>query len=260
MPQDQPQPFLAHLIELRRRLIYSFLGFFLAFAVCYLYSQEIFAFLIKPLAQLLIEKGGERRLIYTGLTEAFLTYIKVAAFAAAFISFPVVAVQIWLFIAPGLYQHERKIFLPLLCATPLLFLIGAAFAYAVVFPLAYQFFLSFETTQAVSYLPIQLEAKINEYLSFVMRLVFSFGICFELPVLLTLLASIGAVTAKGLMRKWRLAVVGIFALSALITPPDIFSMISLALPLVTLYGCSIGMVLLIERQRNRREQVCLTYD
>jgi sec-independent protein translocase protein TatC len=250
--RDTPQPLLAHLIELRQRLIYSLIGFFIIFAVCYAYSQEIFTFLVTPLT-ILLEEKGHHRLIYTGLTEAFLTYIKVAAFAAAFLSFPLVASQLWLFIAPGLYRQERKVFMPLLIATPVLFLLGAAFAYYVIFPNAYAFFLSFETPGSTGQLPIQLEPKVNEYLSFVMRLIFAFGVSFELPVLLVLLANVGMVTAKALQAKWRFAVVGIFASAAIITPPDILSMVGLAIPLIILYGVSILMVSWVERNRHKKE-------
>lgn len=244
---DTPQPLLQHLLELRQRLIYALIGFSIAFILCYTFAEEIFQFLVQPLATLLQEKG-HRRLIYTGLTEAFLTYIKVAAFAAAFLSFPVVASQLWMFIAPGLYRQERKVFIPLLIATPALFLMGAAFAYYVVFPTAYAFFLSFETPGSTGQLPIQLEAKVNEYLSFVMRLIFAFGISFELPVLLTLLANVGMVTAQGLITKWRFAVVGIFIVAAVVTPPDMLSMMGLAIPLIILYGVSILMVKWVERK------------
>jgi len=247
IPSDPPQPLLHHLIELRQRLIYSLLGFSLAFIVCYVYSEEIFNFLVQPLASLLREKGP-RRLIYTGLTEAFLTYVKVAAFAAAFLSFPIVASQIWMFIAPGLYRHERKVFVPLLIATPILFLLGASFAYYIIFPIAYAFFLSFESLGSTGQLPIQLEAKIGEYLSFVMRLTFAFGISFELPVLLTLLANVGMVSSQGLISKWRFAVVGLFTIAAFITPPDMLSMVGLAIPLIILYGLSILMVRSVERK------------
>lgn len=247
MTADTPQPLLYHLIELRQRLIYALIGFFLAFVLCYAFAEDIFRFLVQPLTTLLQEKG-DRRLIYTGLTEAFLTYIKVSAFAAAFLSFPVIASQIWMFMAPGLYRQERKVFIPLLIATPVLFLMGAAFAYYVVFPVAYAFFLSFETPGSAGQLPIQLEAKVNEYLTFVMRLIFAFGISFELPVLLTLLANVGMVTARGLITKWRFAIVGIFVIAAIVTPPDMLSMIGLAIPLIILYGVSIFMVRWIERR------------
>lgn len=244
---DQPQPLLDHLLELRKRLIYSLIAFFCIFSVCYTYSEEIFQFLVRPLSRLLEGKGEGRRLIYTGLTEAFLTYIKVSAFAAAFIAFPLIATQVWQFIAPGLYKNEKKLFVGLLAATPFLFLLGAVFAYTIIFPAAYEFFLSFETN--AGYLPIQLEAKVNEYLSFVMRLIFAFGICFELPILLTLLASVGMITAETLISKWRIAIVSIFAIAAFITPPDIISMLGLALPLVILYGLSIIMVKLLSKRQ-----------
>jgi sec-independent protein translocase protein TatC len=245
---DNPQPLMDHLLELRRRLIYALVGFFIAFVFCYVYSENIFEFLVRPLADLLQHKSN-RRLIYTGLAEAFLTYVKVALFSAAFLSFPVVASQVWMFIAPGLYRKEKNIFLPLLIATPVLFFCGAAFAYYCIFPAAYSFFLSFEVPGSTGSLPIQLEAKVNEYLSFVMRLIFAFGITFELPVLLTLLANAGIVSSQALIMKWRLSVVGIFTIAALITPPDIVSMVGLAIPLIVLYGISILMVRSMERRR-----------
>lgn len=244
--QDQAQPFLLHLIELRQRLIYCVIAFLSFFSVAYFFSAEIFEFLVRPLSDLL--KGQGRRLIYTGLTEAFLTYLKVAMFTSFCGSFPLIAIQIWAFIAPGLFRAEKKVLLPFLLATPVLFFIGAAFAYYYVFPQAYAFFLSFESVATETMLAVQLEAKVNEYLSFVMRLILSFGICFEMPVLLALLGKFGFLSAKGLLSKWRVAVVSITALSAIITPPDLFSMIALALPLIVLYGISILMVRLCEQK------------
>lgn len=187
-------------------------------------------------------------MIYTGLTEAFMTYLKVAAFSGFFIGFPFIANQIWLFIAPGLYQHERRLFLTLSIATPVLFLLGAFFAYSVVFPNAYAFFLSFEAPGVQGSIPLVMEPKIDEYLSFVMRLILAFGVCFELPVLMALLAKIGFVSSSFLKKKWRLAVVTIFVVAAFVTPPDILSMVALALPLITLYGLSIFIVRLIEKR------------
>ena len=243
---DQAQPFLAHLIELRKRLIYCVMAFFSFFCVAYFYSAEIFEFLVRPLSDLL--QGQDRRLIYTGLTEAFLTYLKVAMFTAFCASFPLIATQIWAFIAPGLFRAEKKVLLPFLMATPILFFLGASFAYFYVFPQAYAFFLSFESAATETMLAVQLEAKVNEYLSFVMRLILSFGICFEMPVLLALLGRSGFLSAKSLLAKWRVAVVSITALSAIITPPDLFSMIALAFPLIVLYGLSILMVGLCEQK------------
>lgn len=243
---DTAQPLIIHLIELRRRLIYCFCAFFVVFSISYFFSQTIFEFLVAPLAHLL--NGQDRKLIYTGLTEAFLTYLKVALFTGFFITFPLLASQIWAFISPGLYRSEKRVFIPLLCATPFLFFLGAAFAYYIVFPKAYSFFLSFESKATASMLAIQLEAKVSEYLSFVMRLILAFGICFELPIVLSLLGRTGLITARGLIGKWRLAIVAIFTLSAIITPPDILSMIALALPLIFLYGISIFMVKASEKK------------
>jgi sec-independent protein translocase protein TatC len=241
-------PLLDHLIELRTRLIYSVVGFLAAFVVCYVYSEQIFAFLVRPLADILHNETN-RRLIYTNLTEAFITYIKVALFGALFVSFPLVASQIWMFVAPGLYRHEKRAFLPFLLATPVLFVLGGALVYYVVMPLAWRFFLSFETPPGAGSLPIQLEAKVNEYLSLVMTLIFAFGLCFELPVLLTLLARIGLVSSKQLTSMRRYAIVIIFTVAAILTPPDVLSQVSLALPLLALYEISILSVRWIEKRR-----------
>lgn len=253
MHTDTPQPLVTHLLDLRRRLLYALAAFSVAFLVCYIYSETIFQFLVKPLAHIFETKGQERRLIYTSLTEAFLTYIKVAAFGALFVSFPIVASQVWLFIAPALYKNERTLCLGLLVATPVLFFLGAAFAYWVVFPMAYEFFLSFETLAHKGTMAIQLEAKVNEYLSFVLRLIFAFGACFELPILLTLLCHVGMLTRQTLVDKWRIAVLIIFIVAAFITPPDMLSMLSLAVPLILLYAVSIVMIAFLETHNLKRK-------
>ena len=193
------QPLLAHLIELRRRLIYALLAVLVGFALSYEFAPQIFEFLVRPLA--IASEGEHRRLIYTGLTEAFTTYIKLALWTGCFAAFPVIATQIWIFITPGLYAHERRAFLPFLVATPIFFLAGAALAYYVVFPMAWKFFLSFEVPGATETLPIQLEARVSEYLSLSMTVIFAFG--------------------------------------AVLTPPDLVSMVSLAIPMMGLYELSV---------------------
>ena len=175
---DSKMPLLDHLIELRNRLMYSIAAIFAAFLICYYFSADIYAFLVRPLADLLGHEG--RRMIYTGLTEAFFTYVKVAFWAAMFLAFPIIASQLWMFIAPGLYKHERNAFLPFLVATPIMFFMGGALVYYAVFPLAWSFFLSFEQlAPGPEGLPIQFEARVGEYLSLVMTLIFAFGIAFS---------------------------------------------------------------------------------
>lgn len=236
---DTPMPLLAHLTELRTRLLWSIIAFIACFGLCYVYSRSIYSFLAQPLADILITQGGNRRLIYTALYEAFFTYIKVAMFGAAFLSFPVIATQVYMFVAPGLYRSEKKAFLPFLLATPVLFVGGAALAYYLVFPAAWSFFLSFESIDGAGGLPVQLEAKVSEYLGLVMKMIFAFGLAFQLPVLLTLLAKVGIISSRGLKKYRRYAVVGMFMIAAVITPPDPLSMTSLALPLILLYELSI---------------------
>jgi sec-independent protein translocase protein TatC len=231
------QPLLAHLIELRRRLIYSLLAVLVGFAISYYYAPHIYEFLVRPLAH--VTEGENRHLIFTGLTEAFVTYIKLSVWAGCFLAFPVIAAQVWIFAAPGLYENERKAFLPFLVATPLFFLAGAAVAYYFVFPLAWKFFLSFEMPGAGGGLPIQLEARVSEYLSLSMTVIFAFGIAFELPVILVLLTRIGLLSSAKLSQFRRYAVVLIFIAAAILTPPDVISMLSLAIPMLLLYELSI---------------------
>jgi sec-independent protein translocase protein TatC len=245
-------PLIEHLIELRNRLMWSAAAILLAFLVCYQFKVSIYRFLAYPLAQIFAGEP-DRKMIFTGLTEAFFTYIKVSFWAAICVSFPVVAIQIWKFIAPGLYKTEKRAFLPYLVATPVLFGMGASLAYFVVIPYAFRFFLSFETPGGDGSLPIVSEPKVNEYLSLVMTLLFAFGVAFQLPVLLTLMARAGLITSQGLISKWRYAFVAMFAVAAVLTPPDIVSQCSLAIPLILLYFVSIFSCRWVEKQRAKRE-------
>ena len=246
-------PLLDHLVELRRRLVWSVVALILAFFVCFYFAQPIFNFLAAPLVDVWGPET-QRRMIFTALHEQFFTQIKVAFFAAFCVSFPIIAGQFYAFVAPGLYKHEKSAFIPFLVATPILFTTGAAFVYYVVLPVAWRFFLGFEQGSGTEGAPaIELEAKVSEYLSLIMQLIFAFGISFLLPVVLTLLVKAGITSSEGLRSKRRYAIVIAFIAAAILTPPDPMSQIGLAIPIILLYEVSIWTSKLIERKRAERD-------
>ena len=244
--------FFSHLTELRKRLIHSLIFLSILFVICYFFSEYIYSFLVEPYAQAVKDDGSQRRLIFTALQETFLTYLKVAFFASFFVTSPFILIQIWKFIAPGLYEDEKSAIMPYLVITPILFLLGGMLVYYLIMPLAIKFFLSFESSGLNTALPIQLEAKVNEYLSLVMKLIFAFGLSFQLPVILSLLARIGVVDSKFLKERRKYVIVLIFAAAAILTPPDPITQIGLAVPLLILYELSIFSVKIIEN-KNKEE-------
>ena len=248
--EETSMNFLDHLKELRQKLIYSIIFFILSFIVSFYFSQSIFEFLAKPLTSILQDGNG---LIYTALQEAFLTNVKVAFFTAAFISFPFLSFQIWSFISPGLLKKEKKISLPSLIAIPFLFLLGAAVVYYLISPIAWKFFLSFQTSQADS-INITLQAKMNEYLSLMMTFIFAFGLAFQLPVILLLLVRVGVLTIQQLVSFRKYAIVLAFIFAAIITPPDPFSQISLALPVIILYEVSILISRFLSKKDKKKDK------
>ena len=242
---DGQMSLMDHLTELRSRLLISIVVFVVLFLLCLVkigdpsssIADQVYLFLQKPLADLLSERGG--RMIFTGLHEGFFTQIKVAFFTSISISLPIILMQVWKFVAPGLYKNERNAMLPFMIATPFLFILGAAMVYYMVIPLAWQFFLSFEINPGQGALPIEVEPRISEYLSLVMRLMFAFGLSFELPVVLLLLVKSGFVTPDGLASKRRYAILTSFVAAAILTPPDVISQVMLATPIIILYEVSI---------------------
>ncbi len=239
-------PLLDHLIELRKRLIHSAIALVVLMIVCFLFAGQIFDILLNPY-RAIYPNPGEMELIYTAPQEFFFTQLNLAFFGAIFIGFPFLATQIYGFVAPGLYKHERKALVPYLVATPVFFLLGAAMVYFVVLPMALGFFAGMQTEE------IRLLAKVSEYLSLAMTLILAFGVCFQLPVVLTLLAQIELINVEQLKKGRRYAIVGIIAAAAFITPPDPISQIGLALPMYGLYELAIFSVRLVERRRKQAE-------
>ena len=237
-------PLLDHLIELRRRLLWSFGALALAFAVCLYFARPIFGFLVQPLANAF--PHGDGKLVFTKLYEAFFVEIKVALFAGFFVSFPVIANQLWAFVAPGMYAREKKAFLPFILATPVLFFAGASLAYYVVMPTAFKWFIGFQGVRGG--IPLEALPATGDYLDLVMRFILAFGISFLLPVLLLLLNRAGLVSRAQFAAARRYVIVGIFILAAVVTPPDVFSQVVLAIPLIALFEGSLLIMHLSEKK------------
>ncbi|MBB2973906.1 twin-arginine translocase subunit TatC [Mesorhizobium sp. RMAD-H1] len=250
--EQSSAPLIEHLIELRRRLIWAILAFFIAFVLCFAFAKQLFNFLVIPYQWALDWAGMDRskaELIYTAPQEFFFTQVKVAMFGGVVLAFPVIASQIYKFVAPGLYKHERMAFLPFLVASPILFLLGGALVYGFFTPMVMWFFLAMQQTGGAGEVQISLLPKVSEYLSLIMTLIFAFGLVFQLPVVSSLLVRAGLLSSEALKEKRKYAIVIAFVVAAVLTPPDPVSQIGLALPTILLYEISIWTARMIERKR-----------
>ncbi|QPB21185.1 twin-arginine translocase subunit TatC [Rhizobium sp. 007] len=253
--EDKPQPLIEHLMELRTRLIWAIGAFFVAFVVCFIFAKHLFNALVYPYKWAVSWAGldvTKAQLIYTAPQEFFFTQVKVAMFGGLVIAFPIIAAQIYKFVAPGLYKNERAAFLPFLIASPVLFLLGGALVYFFFTPMVMWFFLTMQQAPGEGDVAISLLPKVSEYLSLIMTLVFSFGLVFQLPVVTTLLARVGLLTSQWLAEKRKFAIVLAFVVAAVLTPPDPMSQIGLALPTILLYEIAIYAARIVERQRSRQ--------
>ncbi|EEQ95598.1 twin-arginine translocase subunit TatC [Brucella intermedia] len=255
--EQSAAPLLEHLIELRRRLIWAILAFFVAFVFCFAFAKQLFNLLVVPYQWALDWAGMDRskaELIYTAPQEFFFTQVKVAMFGGIVLAFPIIAAQIYKFVAPGLYKHERMAFLPFLIASPILFLMGGALVYFFFTPMVMWFFLAMQQTGGSGEVQISLLPKVSEYLSLIMTLIFAFGLVFQLPVVTSLMARVGLVTSAGLKDKRKYAIVIAFIVAAVLTPPDPASQIGLALPTILLYEISIIVARMIEKKRDEAQE------